>query len=303
MGTNGFRLRRGGGNPQRNGTSPTAAGAPGAGASGAAASGRDDDRPGYTRAFPTGPYPDGAFPDGPFPGGPDPYAADPHAAAPFAADPYAADPYTSAPYEEPSTAPRANVTTYRAGQRHPQVGAARLAWKPLLLGIFRHPQRTFAQMRVHQVWAPALIVSAVYGLLAVFSVGDTRNQVLNDSFSISLTIALSSAVGVVLAGLMFGGVTHVLARRLGGDGAWAPTVGLAMIITWATDVPRLLFSFFLPAANSFVQLLGWITWLACAGLLTSMVRQLHDLPWGKAAGAAAIQLIALLILIKLPTLS
>jgi hypothetical protein len=162
---------------------------------------------------------------------------------------------------------------------------------------------TFEQMRGHQLWGPALIVSAVYGALAVFGFGDTRSTVLDATFSIALAIVLTSAVSIVVAGLMFGGVTHVLARRLGGDGAWAPTIGFAMLITWSTDLPRLFFSFFLAAGNGFVQFLGWVSWLLCAWLLTTMVRQLHDLPWGKAAGAASLQLIAVLILIKLPTLS
>ncbi|MFC1434109.1 Yip1 family protein [Streptacidiphilus sp. N1-3] len=296
MGTNGFRLRRSEGS-QRNGASPRSQGAPPPQhpqqppyrpqpPSGLT---RDDDNPGSTRAFSVdsvnsadgyGPgY--GPAPDGPGPG----YGPAPDGTA-----------------EESPTAARGNVTTYRAGQRHPQVSGVRLAWRPLLACIYRHPDRTFAQMRWHQVWAPALIVSAVYGALAVFGFADTRSQVLDATFSIALTIIISSAVGIIVAGLMFGGVTHVLARRLGGDGAWAPTIGLSMIITWTTDAPRLLFSFFLASNNAFVQLLGWASWLLCAGLLTSMVRQLHDLPWGKAAGAAALQLIALLILIKLPIL-
>ncbi|TDU05136.1 Yip1-like protein [Streptomyces sp. 846.5] len=195
-----------------------------------------------------------------------------------------------------------HVTVYRAGTAHPQVSAARLAWRPLLAGILQHPHRTFAQMRGHQVWAVAAIVSAVYGALAVFGFGSTRDSVLNSTFSLALTYVLSSAVGMVIAGLMFGGVTHVLGRRLGGDGAWAPTIGFAMIISCLTDAPRLLFSLFLASDNGFVQLLGWATWLYCAWLLTAMVRQLHDLPWGKAAGAASIQLILLLVVIKLPTL-
>jgi hypothetical protein len=208
----------------------------------------------------------------------------------------------SEPGAESATEPRGSVTTYRAGQSHPQVGATRLAWRPLLAGIYRHPVRTFAQMRWHQVWGPALIASAVYGALAVFGFSSARAQVVNSTFSLALTIILSSAVGIILAGLMFGGVTHALARQLGGDGAWAPTIGFAMLIVWTTDVPRLLFSLFLPSANAFVQFLGWGTWLLCAWLLSAMIRQLHDLPWGKAAAAASLQLIALLLLIKLPIL-
>ena len=253
----------------------------------------DNDEPGHTRAFTIGEASPGYAPSpdyGPASGYDDP-------------DPRAGYDPAAAGYGPPQPDDGTRVTTYRAGQRHPEVGSTRLAWRPLLAGIYRHPERTFAQMRWHQVWAPALIVSAVYGALAVFGFGDTRSEVVDATFSIALTIVLSSAVGIILAGLMFGAVTHVLARRLGGDGAWAPTIGFSMIIAWTTDAPRLLFSFFLPSDNAFVQLLGWVTWLLCAGLLTAMVRQLHDLPWGKALGAASLQLIALLILIKLPILS
>jgi hypothetical protein len=261
-----------------------------------------DDEPGHTRSFTVG---DAA--DGPAPAYESAYAP---AYEPASAPGFGPAQAPPASPQQPGGAGGADgadlggtrVTTYRAGQRHPEVGGARLAWRPLLAGIYRHPERTFAQMRWHQVWVPALVVSAVYGALAVFGFGDTRSEVVDATFSLALTIVLSSAVGIVIAGLMFGGVTHVLARRLGGDGAWAPTIGFAMIITWTTDAPRLLFSFFLPPGNAFVQLLGWATWLLCAGLLASMVRQLHDLPWAKALGAASLQLIALLILIKLPTL-
>jgi hypothetical protein len=99
-----------------------------------------------------------------------------------------------------------------------------------------------------------------------------------------------------------GAVTHTLARQFGGDGNWAPTIGLAMLVTSLTDAPRLLFAVFLGGGNGFVQILGWLTWLACAALMTSMVGKSHDLPWPKALGAASIQLIALLVLFKLPTL-
>jgi hypothetical protein len=158
-------------------------------------------------------------------------------------------------------------------------------------------------MRGYPVWGPALVVSAVYGLLAVLGFGTTRDQIFHSTLTIALSSLLFSAAGIVLAGLMFGAVTSALARQFGGDGAWAPTIGLSMIIAWTTDAPRLVFALFLDPGGGFVQFLGWITWILCCWLLTVMVRQVHDLPWGKAAGAAAIQLVALLILIKLPTLS
>ncbi|RAG81402.1 YIP1 family protein [Streptacidiphilus pinicola] len=195
-----------------------------------------------------------------------------------------------------------HVAVYRAGQPHPQVGSERLPWRELLRGILRQPTRTFAQMRTHHAWGPALVVSAVYGLVAGLAFGSTSDQVMHSTFAIALTILLSSAAGFVLCGLMLGSVTHALARRLGGDGAYAPTVTLAMLISWLTDAPRLVLALFLPAGNAVVQTLGWATWALCAWLLAAMVRQLHDLPWGKALTAGALQLIMLLVLIKLPTL-
>jgi hypothetical protein len=202
----------------------------------------------------------------------------------------------------PRDSDREATTVYRAGQPHPGVSGARLHWKPLLAGIYRRPARTFTQMRGHQVWGPALTVSGLYGVLAVMGFGSTRSEVLGTSFGLAVFFVLSSAVGIIIAGLMFGAVTHVLARRLGGDGAWMPTIGLAMLVMWTTDAPRLLLSFFLSESNLFLQIVGWATWLLCAVLLTSMIRQVHDLPWGKALAAAGVQLIALLLIIKLPTL-
>lgn len=193
-----------------------------------------------------------------------------------------------------------NVATYRAGQTAAPPAGPRLHWKALLSGIIRRPGRTFWQMRDHTMWGPALTVTFVYGLLAVFGFDAARQDVLDATLSTSIPWVLTTAVAVVLSALTLSAVTNTLARQLGGDGAWAPTIGLAMLITSLTDAPRLLFALFLGGANSFVQLLGWLTWVACAALLTSMVRKSHDLPWGKALGAASIQLVALLILFKLP---
>jgi hypothetical protein len=195
--------------------------------------------------------------------------------------------------------PDDHVATYRAGQATAPSAGARLPWQDLLKGIVLRPGATFWQMRDYQVWAPALTVTFIYGLLAVFGFDAARQDVLNATMSSSIPWVLITAIAVVISGLMLGAVTNAMARQIGGDGAWAPTIGLAMLITSLTDAPRLLFAIFLGGSNGFVQLLGWGTWIACAVLLTSMVGKSHDLPWQKALGAASIQLIALLGLVKL----
>ncbi|WP_329176375.1 Yip1 family protein [Streptomyces sp. NBC_01477] len=193
-----------------------------------------------------------------------------------------------------------NVATYRAGQAAAPPAGPRLHWKQLLSGILLRPGRTFWQMRDHTVWRPALTVTFVYGLLAVFGFDAARKDILDATLSASVPWVITTAIAVTLCGLTLGAVTNTLARQLGGDGAWAPTIGLSLLITSLTDAPRLLFALFLGGGNSFVQLLGWLTWLACAALMTSMVSKSHDLPWHKALGASSLQLVALLMLFKLP---
>ncbi|MEE4544510.1 Yip1 family protein [Streptomyces sp. V4-01] len=193
-----------------------------------------------------------------------------------------------------------NVATYRAGRAAAPPAGPRLHWKQLLSGIVLRPGQTFWQMRDHTVWGPALTVTFVYGLLAVFGFDAARSDVLSATLATSVPWVLTTGVAVVLCAVTLGAVTNTLARQLGGDGAWAPTIGLAMLITSLTDAPRLFFALFLGGGNGFVQLLGWLTWLACATLLTSMVGKSHDLPWLKALGASSIQLVALLMLFKLP---
>jgi hypothetical protein len=241
-----------------------------------------DDSPGHTRAFTLG--------------NPEQLAYD----APY-------DPAYGASYGQQQPQPPYsgdysgdNVATYRAGQAAAPPPGPRLHWKQLLRGIALSPGRTFWQMRDYTVWGPALTVTFVYGLLAVFGFDAARHDVLSATLSASIPWVLTTAVAVVLSALTLGAVTHTLARQLGGDGAWAPTIGLAMLISSLTDAPRLFFALFLGGGNGFVQLLGWATWLACAALLTSMVSKSHDLPWPRALGAASIQLAALLILFKLP---
>ncbi|MBU8550890.1 MULTISPECIES: Yip1 family protein [Streptomyces] len=192
--------------------------------------------------------------------------------------------------------------TYRAGSAPPPgpIGP-RLHWKALLKGVILAPNQTFLQMRDYAMWAPALIVTFLYGLLAVFGFDNAREEAINATLSNAIPIVLTTAVAMVLSAFVLGVVTHTLARQLGGDGAWQPTVGLSMLIMSLTDAPRLVFAMFLGGDASFVQVLGWATWVAGGALLTLMVGRSHDLPWPKALGASAIQLIALLSIVKLGT--
>lgn len=157
-------------------------------------------------------------------------------------------------------------------------------------------------MRDYAVWGPALTVTFLYGLLAVFGLDDARKDVINATLSKAVPIVLSAGAAFVICGLLLGAVTHTLARQLGGDGSWQPTVGLSMLVMSLTDAPRLIFAVFLGGDNGLVQVLGWATWVAAGALFTSLISKSHDLPWPKALGASAIQLIALLSIIKLGTI-
>ncbi|MEU3349152.1 Yip1 family protein [Streptomyces sp. NPDC006700] len=219
-------------------------------------------------------------------GGPDPYAADnPGHTQAFAVG---EDPYNQS-------------GTYRAGSAPAGPIGPRLHWTDLLRGIVLSPNQTFLQMRDYTMWGPALIVTFLYGLLAVFGFDGAREEAINATLTNAIPIVLITAVALVLSAFVLGVVTHTLARQLGGDGAWQPTVGLSMLVMSVTDAPRLLVAMFLGGDAGFVQLLGWATWVACGALLTLMVSRSHDLPWPKALGASAIQLIALLSIVKLGT--
>ncbi|RKT05532.1 Yip1-like protein [Streptomyces sp. 3211.6] len=198
--------------------------------------------------------------------------------------------------------PYSQAATYHAGTAAPAPAGPRLHWKDLLRGIVLRPGPTFLQMRDYAVWGPALTVTFVYGMLAVFGFDKAREDAIKATLTQLIPIVLSTGVAFVLCGLILGAVTHTLARQLGGDGAWQPTVGLSMLVMSITDAPRLLVAVFLSGDNMVVQVLGWVTWLAAGALFTSMVSKSHDLPWQKALGASAIQLVALLSMIKLGTL-
>ncbi|MET7679176.1 Yip1 family protein [Streptomyces sp. NPDC005423] len=191
--------------------------------------------------------------------------------------------------------------TYHAGSAPAGPIGPRLRWKELLRGIVLDPRQTFLRMRDYTMWGPALIVTFLYGLLAVFGFDGARDEAIHATLANAVPIVLITAVAMVVSSFVLGVVTHTLARQLGGDGAWQPTVGLSMLIMSITDAPRLVFALFAGGNATFVQALGWATWVAAGALLTVMISRSHDLPWPKALAASSIQLIALLSIVKLGT--
>ncbi|MFF3750372.1 Yip1 family protein [Streptomyces sp. NPDC002018] len=237
------------------------------------------------------------------------YFGDPHGPQPPHApqgrpgahgDPYANNPGHTQAFSLGDD-PYGDGATYSAGGA-PAPAGPRLRWKELLSGIVLRPGDTFLRMRDYPVWGPALIVTFLYGLLALFGFDTARDDAINATLTTAIPYVLTTAVAFVLGGMILGAVTHTLARQLGGDGAWQPTVGLSMLIMSITDAPRLVFALFLGGENGLVQVLGWVTWIASGALFTIMVGKSHDLPWPKALGASAIQLVALLSLLKLGTI-
>ncbi|MGW2209375.1 Yip1 family protein [Streptomyces sp. NPDC001781] len=231
------------------------------------------------------------------------YFGDPGHAGHGGHDPYAANqPGHTQAFSVDEASAYTQGQTYHAGSAQPPgPSGPPLHWKELLKGVVLNPNPTFLRMRDYTMWGPALIVTFLYGLLAVFGFDGARADVIGATFTNAVPIVLVSAVTMVLSAFVLGVVTHTLARQLGGDGAWQPTVGLSMLIMSLTDAPRLVVAMFFGGDASFVQVIGWITWLGAGTLLTLMVSRSHDLPWPKALGASAIQLIALLSIVKLGT--
>ncbi|MGJ5754465.1 Yip1 family protein [Streptomyces puniciscabiei] len=252
-------------------------------------------RPGQSYGYP-GPADDGPEyfgDDGGHPGGGAP-----------GQDPYAANnPGHTQAFSVDEAAGYTQGATYQAGSTAAPAAppGPPLHWKELLKGIVLSPDQTFLRMRDYTMWAPALITTFLYGLLAVFGFDGARKDAIGATLSNAVPIVLITAVVMVLGLFVLGVVTHTLARQLGGDGAWQPTVALSMLITALTDAPRLLVAMFAGGDATFVQLLGWATWIGAGALLTLMVSRSHDLPWPKALGASAIQLVALLSIVKLGT--
>lgn len=237
---------------------------------------------------------------------PNPYAhTDPNAPTRRYESPYAAGGPYGGPHGpqygppdggDPAAGPAVPAGPPPGSHSHP------LHWKELLTGILFRPSSTFWQMRDYSMWWPALLVTFLYGLLAIFGLDGAREEALNTTAGTAVPFLLVTGVVMVLGALLLSTVTHNVARQIGGNGLWAPTAGLAMLIMTLTDLPRLAVALFLGGADPVVQVLGWVTWLCAGVLFTMMVSRSHELSWPRALAASSLQLLSLLMLIKLGTL-
>ena len=100
--------------------------------------------------------------------------------------PDAYDPYGQGQGQDPGSYDDGYANTYRAGSSTAPPAGPRLHWKQLLSGIVLRPAATFWQMRDYTVWGPALIVTFVYGLLAVFGFDKARKDVLNATMATAI---------------------------------------------------------------------------------------------------------------------
>lgn len=213
------------------------------------------------------------------------------------------DGYTRVTPAVPEPAPRRRAADqgYPGQPYAPAAAPARpLVWQEVLSGLATRPLATLDRARDQAFWWPAVIVSAICGVLAMIANDTARDQVLSTTLSTSIPAILISAALVPVFCVVLGWVSTMLARSLGGNGDAGPFITLAALVTWLTDAPRLVVSLFAQDDNTGLFTLGLATFALTAWLLTAVAMRVHELPWPRALGAVSVQLIALLVSLKLP---
>ncbi|MCF2526639.1 Yip1 family protein [Yinghuangia soli] len=206
----------------------------------------------------------------------------------------------------PAAAPRGTV--YRAGQpvdADPHaaayaVPARPLTWQELLRGLVTHPLATLDRARDQAFWWPALIISAVCGVLAMVANDQARKELVTTTLSTSFPAMLITALLVPAFMVVLGWVSDMLARTFGGNGQTGPMITLTVLAAWLADAPRLVVSLFASDGSGVALGVGLASFALSGFLLTVAAQCVHELPWPKALGSVSVQLIALLLVLKLP---
>ncbi|MEV4440584.1 YIP1 family protein [Streptomyces sp. NPDC049577] len=191
-------------------------------------------------------------------------------------------PVTSAPSSKPTSAkPR------------------RLLWHRLIFGLWYRPVDVLDEARDRSVWGAATFLSLLCGAMGTMGKDSFWGQ-WEVSPALALWAMAIGAVVVLLASLLLGIVTHAIARRLGGNGRFAPTTGLFVLVFWATDLPRLALDAWLPSDSVPVRAAASVTAAFGCALAVLLIRGQHHLPTRKAVAAVSVQMLAAVALLKFP---
>ncbi|MEU8579677.1 YIP1 family protein [Streptomyces abikoensis] len=183
--------------------------------------------------------------------------------------------------------------------RAPDAQQRKLLWHRLIFGLWYRPVEVLDEARDRSVWGAAAFLSLLCGALGTLA---------NDSFwvqwGVSPLLALEAmAIGslvMMLASLLLGAATHAIARRLGGNGKFAPTASLFVVLFWASDLPRLILDTWLPAGSVPVRAAASVTAAFGYALATLLIRGQHHLPTHRAVAAVSLQMLAAVTLLKFP---
>lgn len=184
------------------------------------------------------------------------------------------------------------------GPPQPPKRRRRLWWHRLFLGLWYRPVEVMDEARDRSAWSAAVLLCLISGALGIVSVDAFRKQWAMDQRE-ALELAAVAEAGVLLASLALGVVTHAIARTIGGNGRFEPTVSLFVVLFWITDLPRLVLATWLPHGSTLVQAVAWTTWGFGYLLAILLIRGQHHLSTVKAAVAVAVQMLTSLALLKL----
>ncbi|MEU5209549.1 Yip1 family protein [Streptomyces sp. NPDC020742] len=174
----------------------------------------------------------------------------------------------------------------------------RLWWHRLIFGLWYRPVDVMEEARDRSAWSAALLLSLISGAIGVLSVDAFRGQWSADRTA-ALQLAGVAEAGVLVASFTLGAVTHAIARTLGGNGRFAPTASLFIVLFWVTDLPRMAIAAWLPTDATFVQAATWTTWGFGYVLAVLLIRGQHHLSTWKSAAAVSAQMLAALALLRL----
>ncbi|QLE74888.1 hypothetical protein FGW37_27775 [Streptomyces rectiverticillatus] len=175
----------------------------------------------------------------------------------------------------------------------------RLYWHRLFFGLWYRPVEILDEARDRSVWGAAAFLCLLCGAL-----GTVGKDSFREGWRVGPALALEAMaiadVVLLLASLLLGIATQAIARRLGGNGKFGPTVTLFVVVFWATDLPRLALDACLPGDSFPVRAAAWITSAFGYAFATLLIRGQHHLPTHKAVAAVSIQMLAAVALLKFP---